>query len=615
MQSGAAPRRDVRVWPLIVCGIAGMICAKAFVVNPHLFAGKGSIPAESTDYLWTFLGLFVTALFYETYVRKALRPRLAAALFGVLFGVLNYFGTTLFAYDSWAFIGVFTSWPAVVVKCLGQGCAMTAALTLMGGWLTEKGEQPALPKRGAKLLSLYESHPTAVSMAVLLLCWLPYLVLFAPGIIVSDMAWMFEQLVGITQMTTWHSVFTTWVFGGLVLLGRALGSDAIGCMLYVLLQSLAMSYALARVMRLLHKLHISWKWQTAALCFFAFFPIWPMYSVTIWKDTLHTATLLLLLLETIELVRGLGRFGFKRWLGYFALALLGCLWRNNGLYVVLPSLIAFVVLARGQRIRLCGVAAGVLAVMMLFNNVIVPALGIVDTTPSGIYSVCFQQTARVVRDRSWALTAEEREEIDRILDLEQIGNIYEPWISDPVKYTYRQFGMGADVEKEALSRYRETWFSMLKKHPIPYIQAFMAGSRGYYAFTPKYTGVTYSQQAGMRFVPASFHIEGEGQLNAPQPQALDPLRSLAYSLLERLRTLPILQMLFTCALYTWTLAAAFIVLLTRRRWRELVLFIPALMSFAVCLVSPVDDYFRYFLPVIAMTVPLLACVRREDENA
>ena len=34
------------------------------------------------------------------------------------------------------------------------------------------------------------------------------------------------------------------------------------------------------------------------------------------------------------------------------------------------------------------------------------------------------------------------------------------------------------------------------------------------------------------------------------------------------------------------------------------------MSFAVCLLSPVNDYFRYFLPIIAMTPALTAFARR-----
>lgn len=610
-------RRKRSLLSLLLMGVLGVLCAKAFVINPQLFAGKSSIPADSTDYVWTFAGLVLTALFDETFVRRALRPKWGEWTFGLIFGVLNYFGTTLFAYDSWAFIGVFQSWPSVVLKCLCQGFTMTAALTLIGSWLRVKADPPAridAPGWARKLHALYEKHTVLFVMGVLALCWLPYLVLFYPGIIISDMAWMFEQLVGIQPMTTWHSVLITWVFGGLVLLGRALGSDAIGCLLYVLLQTAAISYAMARTMRLLRKLGISRKWQTGALVFFAFFPIWPMYAVTIWKDTIHTALLLVWLIETIEWSRGLSRFGKGRWTAYGALALVICLWRNNGLYVVVPSLLVFgLLLAKGrQKGLLAAVTAGVLAVAFLFNHALIPALGIIDDTASGMYSVCFQQTARVVRYHADELTEKEKAEIDRVLDLSAIGNLYEPWISDPVKYTFRQLGQGADVEREALSRYRETWLEMLPKYPVEYLMAFMAGNRGYYTFTPQYIGTTYSQQAGMRFVPASFSIEGEGQLNAPQPAALDGVRKLVYNVLERLRTIPILQMLFVCPVYTWTLVAAAIVLMNRRRWRELALFMPVLMSLAVCMVSPVDDYFRYFLPIIAMCAPLLACAHVEN---
>ena len=99
-------------------------CAKAFVINPQLFAGKGSVPTESTDYVWTLVALALTGLYYLAYVRLACRPKAAEIIFGSCFGILNYFGTTLFAYDSWAFIGVFQSWPTVILKCVCQGVTM-----------------------------------------------------------------------------------------------------------------------------------------------------------------------------------------------------------------------------------------------------------------------------------------------------------------------------------------------------------------------------------------------------------------------------------------------------------------------------------------------------------
>jgi hypothetical protein len=364
------------------------------------------------------------------------------------------------------------------------------------------------------------------------------------------------------------------------------------------------------VITLLRRLGARWQGQTATLLFFAVIPIWGGYSMMIGKDTLYTATLLLLLIDTIERMRGLRVFHARQWLGYAGLALLGCLWRNNGAYVVVPSLFVFLLAAKGRsRVWLAGVLTGVIIAITVLGNVIVPALGIVDNTASGIYSVPFQQTARIVRNHGKSLTDAEKAEIDLVLDVGTIGSVYEPWISDPVKLTYRQFGQGAEVEKAALSRFSSTWLALVRRYPVTAIQAFMANNRGYYTFTPKYTGITYSQQAGLRFVYTGFDIAGEGELHAVQPEALRGLRIKAAQVMEAFRTIPIVQMLFTCPLYTWLLVAAAIVLVHRRRIRDLALFVPALFSFAVCLVSPVDDYFRYFLPVIAMTIPLLACTR------
>lgn len=614
MQMQGIAHKPYRVTRLLLYAAAASFCAKAFSINPQLFAGKAALPAETTDYLWTFLALVILGMFYLTYERLSFRPKMGEIGFGLLFGVLNYFGTTLFAYDSWAFIGVFQSWPTVIAKCLCQGATMATALVLAGNLLRMPPRPHAPLRQLQRLRALYASHTVLAVAATLVVCWLPYLIVFYPGTVISDMSWMFEQLQGITPMTTWHSVFTTWVFGACVYLGRALRSDNLGVLLYMLLQTFVLAYACARTVSLLRRMGVQWKWQAAALAFYALVPIWGGYCMMIGKDTLHTATLLLFFVRTVEWARGLRAMRARHWAIYGILAALGCLWRNNGIYVILPSLLGFLFLRRGKaRAAIAIIMASVTLLFGLLYQVVVPALGIVDNRASGLYSVCFQQTARVVRAHRQELTAQETAEIDRVLDIATIGSVYEPWISDPVKLTYRQFGAGAEVERTALTRYRQTWLSMLPKYPVEYLQAFMAGNRGYYAFIPKYTGMTYSQQAGLRFVYTSFDIEGEGQLHTTQPEGFEALRMKAAIAMESVRTIPIVQMLFTCALYTWALVAAGIALAHSRRWRELLLFVPAIFSFLVCLVSPVDDYFRYFLPIIAMAIPLMACVRHPRE--
>lgn len=250
---------------------------------------------------------------------------------------------------------------------------------------------------------------------------------------------------------------------------------------------------------------------------------------------------------------------------------------------------------------------GLWACALLFSHVLLPALGVRDETASGLYSVCFQQSARVLRDHAGEVTPEEYAEIDRVLDAENLAELYEPWISDPVKYTFRQYGQGAQAEKAALARYRKTWLSMLTKYPLTYAEAFFAGNVSYYTFAPKLEGETYNQQAGNRLVFETYELgEDPRFLHTEQIAALEGARTLLAVFARGIRHIPLLALLYACATYTWLLVGAGISAVRQRRWRLLCCFLPALLTLGVCMLSPVNDYFRYFLPIVAMTPPLLA---------
>jgi len=297
---------------------------------------------------------------------------------------------------------------------------------------------------------------------------------------------------------------------------------------------------------------------------------------------------------------------------------LACLLRSNGLYVVLPTAIVLCIIARPKKFIIPALA-GAVACALLFSNVFIPALGIRDETASGIYSVCFQQSARVLRDHADAVTPEEYAEIDAVLDAERLPDLYEPWISDPVKYTFRQYGQGAEAEKEVLARYRETWLSMLKKYPLDYLESFFAGNISYYTFTPKMEGETYNNQAGNRLVFETYEL---GDSRGPDPRfldttqiaALEPVRTLLALFARGWRHIPLMGLLYACASYTWLLVGAAISVCRQKRWKLLAAFLPALLSLGVCMLSPVNDYFRYFLPIVAMTIPLIGAASAKEEE-
>lgn len=609
-----------------VCIAAGIVSAMCFVIAPEGYVGMSASPAAGSDYLWTALALLFAWLFLRVYRRGGLRLRAPQALFALLFGVLNAFCGVLFAYDTWSGLASPGALAATLLKSVGQALPMAAALTWADGALrggSAKGREHAgvaVPGLLGRLWRWAARHDVPACMLLLIACWSPYLIAFFPGTVCWDVGEMVAQTYSLRQMNTWHPVFLTWMAGFLVRLGRwAFHSDNAGAAMYMLLQTAALSYALARAVRFLRQCGMSRAVRAAAAAFFALTPLWGGYAQFISKDTLYTAALLLFTLSVLRLLRareGHMQTPVKRECAeLFVWGLLTCLMRTNGLYVVLPTAaVAVWLMARGRdRLWVGGALAGMLACALGFSNVLLPALGITDATSSGIYSVCFQQSARVLRDHAASVTPEEYAAIDSVLDAPNLPELYEPWISDPVKYTFKQYGQGAEAERAALARYRETWLSMFKKYPLTYAEAFFAGNLSYYTFAPKLEGETYNYQAGNRLVFETYDVGEDARfLHTTQPAALAGARTLLAAFARGWRRIPVLALLYVCPVYTWLLVGAGLSVARQRRWRLLAGYLPALLTLGVCMLGPVNDYFRYFLPIVAMTAPLLAASKRPE---
>ena len=587
------------------CILAGIASALSFTVGQEGFVGISDVPASSTSCLWTALAVCFALLFHHVYSQKQLRLRGLSAAFALFFGLCQSFGNVLFAFDSWDMGRL--ELLVTLLKAVGMALPMAAFFT----WLDDLLRSGVFRQK-TRLDRFAPKREMLWSVLLLILCWSPNLIAFFPGTVCWDLGEMVAQFFGKIPMDTWHPVFTTWVMGTCVWLGRLLGSDNLGAFLFTLLQTLALSYALARSVQFLKKLGMNAVVRLCALAFFALVPIWGGYAQFISKDTLYTACLLLFTLSAARIVtRTEDRCEAAE---LFAWGLLSCLLRSNGLYVVLPTAVIIVLFAVRGRERLAVGAglAGAVACALLFANGLIPALGIRDETASGIYSVCFQQSARVLRDHADTVTSEEYAAIDKVLDAENLPALYEPWISDPVKYTFRQYGQGAEAEKVVLAEYRQTWLSMFKKYPLTYAESFFAGNLSYYTFQPKMNSEeSYNGQAGNRLVFETYELgDSRGYdpayLDTTQIGFLAPIRTLLALFARGWRHIPLLGMLYVCAAYTWTLVGATISLVYRKRWKRLIAFLPALLSLAVCMLSPVNDYFRYFLPIVAMCVPLLA---------
>lgn len=529
--------------------------------------------------------LVLALVFYYQRLLPLAHPVLpSAALVSLFFALCLLFGQSFEATDSWA--------PLLGSPLrVGLSLVMTAGYTLfffplvsaLFHWLDQQ-TQAAPP---APLSRKEQVRFFFLCLGLILLFWLPYLLLCRPGSVTYDGMYQLEQYFGLTEATNHHPWLSTLLMGWIVSLGG--DSLSLGIFLYIIFQSLVCAAALAGV---------CWQvWvlagRTAAwlsLAFFALVPNFGGYAQMFVKDTLFFGVFAAFFLCVVLFLKARGKAGLPLWAGLLLTGLLCALLRNNGLYIVVPTLFLLIPAARSLAARLgaAGLGVAVLAIYLCFNQVLLPAWGVAPGSVREVLSLPFQQTARYVRVCGDTLTEEEIAVIDGVLDYETLVTSYDPRVSDPVKNTYHG-------DSEALRAYLGLWLRQGLRRPDVYLEATLNSMFGY--FLPGYRygpfgGNYFFMQASERGLEVEF-----AHPNAPQ---------LADAFSRLWSQTPGLELLNAPGTFSWLLVLASVALLRRRRGIALIACLPLWLALGICCVSPVNALVRYMLPIMAATPLLLA---------
>lgn len=543
------------------------------------------------------------------------RREVGLAVFAAIFGFLSVAAQSLYHFDSFVFLTKGTYQTVLSLLCMAgyAGLYYLAArllfLLLDGGALQRGAALPApLPTPGGRFGRFVAAHTTAAATAGILLCWLPWLVAFWPGVVTWDMFTQLKACFGTLPLMDDNPVVSTLLMGGCMRLGLWLGSGDLGAMLYMLLQSFVCAYAFGVSISEMKRLGAARWLCIGAGLFFALLPVWPMYARTGHKDYLFTGVCLLF---TVAAARAAGRADGailplpmrpRDYVRLFALALATCLLRKNGIAVVLPSVAFAVAFAwrgdRKRRARLVAAFSGALALYAVIELAVLPLCGVEKGSARELYSIPFQQTARTLRDEPDAATAADLQAVSGVLDAEAIAESYVPVLSDPVKATYH-----ADGDAAAMRAYFGAWLRMGARAPTPYFAALLSQNYGYYLFTPR---IWYNDSTGPCFwydwsiIPQDW-IE---EFGLAMPASLAGARGLLERVAEGAEDVPLIGLLCCNALYaalTWLCGWY---LLRRKRGAALLYAVPSLCTMLLCFGMPVNACLRYFLPVVA-TAPLL----------
>jgi len=439
-----------------------------------------------------------------------------------------------------------------------------------------------------------------LAMAVMLLCWLPFYLKNYPAVIISDSMDQIGQAIRF-EYSNHHPVVQTWILQIFMKIGNLWkGQLNTGIALYCIAQMVVLAAIYAYVIRLFYQRQVKrWIYIIATL-YYALMPYHVMFSINIWKDTLFSASILLL---TAILWKYTGAHApEKENIADIVLLLLaGCcmtLFRNNGFYAFLVLLIFTFFLLRKSQPVLTSVMFGILAITILVKG---PLFYVMEVEqPSFVESVSIpaQQIARVITDGA-ELTEEQQELLSQVVEIDSIPDTYNEHISDPIKNL-----ISADDGDKYLSDhkmdYLKLWVQLGVNHPFQYLSAYIDQTEGYW-----YPDVQY-----WAYAEGICANTGGLVTESKLPKALDGITDGI--LWQGRENLPLYGLLWSIGGFVWLMFICGGYCVYRGRKKMLLIFLPTVILWGTLLVAtPVYAEFRY-LYVIFLSMPLYLVVACEE---
>ena len=439
--------------------------------------------------------------------------------------------------------------------------------------------------------------------AFIFIMWLPAYLILYPGVLSYDMISQTTSALG--EITNnHHPVLHTWLIRVFMRMGEKLFSSyESGIGLLSLLQMIILSYALSRMVMLLKKkaVPILLVIGTAVLS-----AVWFMnacLSVTMIKDTLHAAFLVLFCCHFVEIATNPSEYiARKRNLVLFPIvSFFMCAFRNNGLHIYLFCFAILLVLriSRFRRVKryLPLIAVVILPVIMfkIYTGPVFDALGIEPGQVREALSIPIQQLQRVAVKRAGELTPEQTEMMGYYIDdLEwrswSPGREYDPFISDPAKSCF----ISSRYEDDPIAFWK-FYLQTGKQFSKEYLVAFLSNTLGYWY--PGYYDFSYVMYDN--YAPETFPEPLERKSILKSKALEGYYESLCSS--DFWRSTWGVRIFFVSGFAPWILIFAVVL-----SWRKkgfftmtLPLFLPLIAQYGIMLLSPMSS-FRYSWPYYLM---------------
>lgn len=406
-----------------------------------------------------------------------------------------------------------------------------------------------------------------------------------------------------------HPFFIQLIHGLFFSIGVEIGHISIGFALLSLLLITCSCAIIIYGLKLLEFSKVKKRWIITVAFLYSILPIYPYLSVYPTKDGIFAYFFLLYLLTIYELfiTRSKCLTSTRFLLLHFIAGLIVCLSRHQGVIIFAIESCVLLFCYKHQWKKILSCTLPVLFLFVFFEKKIVPLNNVEPAGRQETYGPLFQQTAYCLKQHPQDITADERAIINRILNCDTIAAKYEYAKTDAVKNTYKYNpwyrvtskapSMFRHIEREdeaaSLKAYQQVWLSMFLRHPFTHLEASAAVFWGFF----------YNLGQPLILTEPTWAENTNATTEKYRFYHFNRIAHIIQNKREIITNTPILCWIGAVPYYNWLAILLLSILLYRRDWRGMGIFLPVLLSLGVLLICPVA-FGRYTFPIV-MALPIL----------
>ncbi|CAH1852760.1 DUF6020 family protein [Convivina intestini] len=405
---------------------------------------------------------------------------------------------------------------------------------------------------------------------------------------------------GLSAKWSWqlaHSFLPAYLFLGITHFGFAIA---------------AYSYALSTFLRRISNVY----WKLFTFVLIVFNPIIFLNTISLSKNPLFVSSFVLFMALMVKLFDQNGKVNRTWILSMFLTVLIGIIAVKWAAQMYLVVLIGYLIVYRkvAWKQLLIGIAFPLILMKIIVWGLMTTGVVIADD-PIEAKGIQIQQVARYMKEYPHDITDQQRSELNEIFVVDNLGKIYNPNISDPIKSSgyakfNDKFAMGYrywTAKPKDWVHFHKIWLSLFAKHPVVFLDAFMAKMAGYFNIRDiPFNDISTTMYADV--VGNGYGSLQTGVHRLYNNQFREHASNLFYKTFNQRWKGLLMHGNF------WIVLGLLLLPIFLTNWKSFLIELPILLQTGIVILSPVENSQRYALGIMVGVILLMMMLGTKKQN-